>query len=348
MKTTIGVALALMLTGTSAYAQGGPPEKMQGAPAVRDQGPGPGDAGARGNGGPPAQSREGPSADQPAAKGDGGGRQAQPREDKSLKGSPDKGPPARAEKQDKGAKPQDRAEDRSRGDKDKPPQASEAGKSERDRAAEQKAPNPQNEPSKQATTGDQKETAKRVDLSGDKRDRIKTAFREKGDIKHRTNVNIDIRVGTRLPRDFDFVPVPVAVIDIVPEYRGYYFAYVDEDYVICDPDTYEIVAIIPVSGGPSYASDHSADRCSDRLSLSADEKDLVVEAISREERGRIVDVRHLSVGWSVPGEVELQRFPDPVISRLGELGSCRYFLAQDQIAIVSPDNETVVLLIDRS
>jgi hypothetical protein len=295
-------------------------------------------------------------------KEDRGGRQAQPREEKTLKGPPDKGQPARAdkpdkenrparaEKQDNSAKSQDRAEDRSRGDKDKPAQASEDRKNaaERDRAAEQKAPNPQSEPSKQATTGEPKETAKRVDLSADKRDRIKTAFHEKGDVKHRTNVNIDIRVGTRLPRDFDFVPVPIAVIDIVPEYRGYYVVYVDDDYVICDPDTYEIVAVIPVSGGPSYASDYAGERCPDRLSLSADEKDLVAEAISREERGRTVEVRYLSVGWSVPGEVELQRFPDPVISRVGELSSCRYFLAEDQIAVVSPDDEKVVLLIDRS
>jgi hypothetical protein len=60
MKTTIGLVIALMLVGTSAYAQGGPPDKMQGTPAVRDQGPGPGDAGARGNGGPPAQSAKDP------------------------------------------------------------------------------------------------------------------------------------------------------------------------------------------------------------------------------------------------------------------------------------------------
>jgi hypothetical protein len=351
MKTTIGLVIALMLGGASAYAQGGPPEKMQGPPAMRDQGPG--DAGVRGNDGAPTQSREGRAPAQPGAKEDRGGKQAQTPEEKGFKGRSDKGnQPARAEKEEKGGKPpENRAEDRSRSDKGKPPQAAEDGKSapQPNQSAEKKPANPQGEPGKQATAGEHSaDAAKRVDLSGDKRDRIKTAFREKSDVKHYTNVNIDLRVGTRLPRDFVFVPVPIAVIDIVPEYRGYYFAYVDDDYVICDPDTYEIVAIIPVSGGPSYASDHSAERCPDRLSLSADEKDFIAEAIRHEDRGRKVDVHHLSVGWSVPREVELQRFPDPVISQVGELSSCRYFVAQDQIAIVSPDNEKVVLLIDRS
>ena len=41
--------------------------------------------------------------------------------------------------------------------------------------------------------------------------------------------NIDISVGRRLPRDWDFVPVPTAVIAIVPEYRDYYFVYVEDE-----------------------------------------------------------------------------------------------------------------------
>lgn len=64
---------------------------------------------------------------------------------------------------------------------------------------------------------------------------MQSAFRDAGNVKHRTDVNIDISVGRRLPRDWDFVPVPSAVIAIVPEYRDYYFAYVDDEYVIVEP-----------------------------------------------------------------------------------------------------------------
>ena len=52
-----------------------------------------------------------------------------------------------------------------------------------------------------------------------------------------------------MPRDWHFVPVPIAVIEVVPEYRDYVFVYVEDEYVICDPDTYEVVAVIPAGGG---------------------------------------------------------------------------------------------------
>jgi hypothetical protein len=183
-----------------------------------------------------------------------------------------------------------------------------------------------------------------VELSGDKRDRVLAAFREQPNVKHRTNAHNDLRVGRRLPRDWDFVHVPLLVVDIVPEYRDYLFAYVDDDYMICDPETYEIVSIIPTAGAPSYASG-SQDRCSGRISLNEDERDLIVQATRHDQK---VGVRDLTIGWSVPREIALQRFPDRVVSQVGELNSCRYFVAQDQIAIVSPEEEKVVFLIDRS
>jgi hypothetical protein len=58
-------------------------------------------------------------------------------------------------------------------------------------------------------------------------------------------------------------------------------------------------------------------------------------------------VPHLTVGWSVPRDIELAPFPDPVVSRVNELSSCRYFVSEDQIAIVSPEDEKVVAVIDR-
>jgi len=253
----------------------------------------------------------------------------------------------RAETEDESTKKtEQRAEDRARKEKS----SSEGQASgESGRSAEKKDAGRLGErngaESKATQDDDRKEQVKRVELSRDKRDRVKTVFRERGDLKHRTNANVDLRVGTRLPYNWDFVPVPVSIVDIVPEYGGYLFAYVDDDYVICDPETYEIVAVIPVSDGPSYAGDESPGRCPDRISLNDDERDLILHSIHRENS---IDVSHLTVGWSVPRDIELYTFSDPVLSRVSELGSCRYFVAEDQIAIVSPDEERVVYLIDRS
>jgi hypothetical protein len=190
------------------------------------------------------------------------------------------------------------------------------------------------------------ERVKQVDLSGDKRDRVQHAFRDKGDVKRRTDVNIDISVGRRLPRDWHFFPVPIAVIEVVPEYRDYVFVYVEDEYVICDPGTYEVVAVIPAGGSGSYASSGSGDsHCSTRIELDDEQRELILKSV---RLGHEVDVSDLEVGWSVPTNIKLEPFPKAVLSEADELSACRYFIADDQLAIVDPDEDKVVFLIDKS
>ena len=189
------------------------------------------------------------------------------------------------------------------------------------------------------------ERVRQVDLSGDKRDRVQHAFRDKGDVKRRTDVNIDISVGRRLPRDWHFVPVPIAVIELVPEYRDYVFVYVEDEYVICDPDTYEVVAVFPAGDSGGYASSGSGDsHCSARIELDDDQRELILKSV---RLGHEIDVSNLEVGWSVPADIELERFPKAVLSEADELSACRYFIADDHLAIVDPDEDKVVLLIDK-
>lgn len=188
------------------------------------------------------------------------------------------------------------------------------------------------------------ERAKQVEIAGDKRDRVGSAFRDKRDARHRTKVDIGIGVGRRLPRDWDYVPVPVAVIEIVPEYRDYVYVWVEDEYVICDPDTYEVVAVIPASSS-RHASSGGVAECSTRIRLSDDERDLILQEVRMRDA---VEVQDLDIGWSVPSNIELQRFPEPVLAEADELSGCRYFVAEDQLAIVDPDADKVVLLIDRS
>lgn len=188
------------------------------------------------------------------------------------------------------------------------------------------------------------EAAKSVSLNEDKKGRLREAFHGVKDVKPRRDVNIDISIGRRLPRDWDFLPVPIAVIDIVPEYRDYVFVYVDDEYVICDPVTYEVVTVIPADGGRYAGGSSGSGRCPAHLSLSRDERELILDSVRSEHE---IDVGNLEIGWSVPADIELQRFPAPVLSEADELGACRFFVARDQLAIVDPEEEKVVLVIDK-
>ncbi len=55
-----------------------------------------------------------------------------------------------------------------------------------------------------------------------------------------------IRVGTVVPRSVHFAEVPSTLVEYYPSWRGYRYFVVDEEIVILDPRTLQIVAIIEV------------------------------------------------------------------------------------------------------
>jgi hypothetical protein len=194
------------------------------------------------------------------------------------------------------------------------------------------------------------QAGKNVQLSAEKRDRVQSSFKSDLKLKRETKVDVDISIGSRAPRTWAFAPVPVTVVEIVPEYRGYVVAYVEDEYVICDPDTYEIVAVLPASSSDSLASTGrstgeagTGGKCSASLTLSETERTAILTEVEMSEE---VGISGVTVGWSVPSDIELRTLPNSVVDRYGELSACRYFVVDDQVALVDPDEDKVVLLID--
>jgi hypothetical protein len=87
-------------------------------------------------------------------------------------------------------------------------------------------------------------SAKSVQISQEQRTKIHQTLVNKN-VERVTNVNFSVRVGTRVPRSVRFYPLPIEVISIVPEYRGYEYILVGDEILIIDPRTLEIVAILP-------------------------------------------------------------------------------------------------------
>ena len=90
------------------------------------------------------------------------------------------------------------------------------------------------------TTGQAGAAAK---LSTEQRTQITTVIRNQR-VEPLNNVNFSISVGTRVPRDVRFHPLPREVVTIYPEWRGYEFVLVHGQIVVIDPRTFEIVAIL--------------------------------------------------------------------------------------------------------
>lgn len=183
--------------------------------------------------------------------------------------------------------------------------------------------------------------ARKADWDDGKRKRFRQAFRDRPDVHHYDRVDVDIYIGSRLPSRWDYYDVPTTVIDIAPRYRGYRYAYVEDRYVIVEPDTYEVVAYVDTDSGDIYLADAGSASCGD-LTFAVDDR----RRIFREIDSRPRRVSGISVGIDLDGGIELSTFPSDLRSRYSSLADCRYVrLDDDRIAIVPEDSRKVVAVI---
>jgi hypothetical protein len=80
-------------------------------------------------------------------------------------------------------------------------------------------------------------------LSTEQRTKITTVIKSQN-VRPATNVNFSISVGTRVPRNVGFHPLPAEIVTIYPDWRGYEFFLVSDQIVVVNPRTLEIVAVI--------------------------------------------------------------------------------------------------------
>ena len=92
-----------------------------------------------------------------------------------------------------------------------------------------------------STTG-QGSAAGAAKLTTEQRTKIATIFH-----KHKVapvRLNVSITVGTQVPHSVHLYPLPVEVVAIYPEWRGYDYVMVGNEILVIDPGTHEIVAIL--------------------------------------------------------------------------------------------------------
>ncbi|HXO68476.1 MAG TPA: DUF1236 domain-containing protein [Bradyrhizobium sp.] len=80
-------------------------------------------------------------------------------------------------------------------------------------------------------------------LSTEQRTKITTVIKSQN-VRPATNVNFSISVGTHVPRNVGFHPLPAEIITIYPEWRGYEFFLVGNQIIVVNPRTLEIVDVI--------------------------------------------------------------------------------------------------------
>jgi uncharacterized protein DUF1236 len=232
---------------------------------------------------------------------------------------PGKDRPKGAEAPDK-----DRSKTTDRPDKDRP-KGAEAPDKDRSKTTDR----PDKDRPKGAERLD-KDGAGRTQLSEQQRTDVGSKLRETRIEK--TRLQVDVNVGSRIPRSVRLHALPGAILATVPAYRGHsYFVRDDDTIVIVDERTYVVVDVIP-------ATTRMAG-----LSLSRDQMHFIYTRVPKD---RVADVRvRLALGAEVPADVQLA-FPGEIVARVPEMDRYRFVVAGDDVAVVDPRDNAVVLVIN--
>ncbi len=86
-----------------------------------------------------------------------------------------------------------------------------------------------------------------IHISGVQRTKLHDAIGVSTAIHHyrASEIHFTVEVGTRVPEDITFYDAPVQFIDIDPEFSGYKIVVLDDEILVIDPETREIVDVIP-------------------------------------------------------------------------------------------------------
>jgi len=150
------------------------------------------------------------------------------------------------------------------------------------------------------------------------------------------NVNINVSVGGLLPGEVDLRPLPPAVVELVPEYRGYDYVVVNEEIFIVEPSTRRVVEIIR-EGGPTQAMEGPP-----RINLTEAQQRMLFEAVRREGVPEAPMRAELADGATVPVDVTLEPVPQAVVVQIPMIERYRLFVANDEVVLVDPDTREVV------
>jgi len=103
-------------------------------------------------------------------------------------------------------------------------------------------PNSQSTTEQNRTTTTGQGAAGSAKLTTEQRTKITTIIKQQK--VEPVRLNVSVSVGTRIPTSVHIYPLPVEVIAVYPEWRGYDYILVGDQIVIINPRTHEIVAVI--------------------------------------------------------------------------------------------------------
>jgi hypothetical protein len=152
------------------------------------------------------------------------------------------------------------------------------------------------------------------------------------------NISVAVNIGAPLPGNVDLLPLPPAVVGLVPEYQGYEYVVVNDEIVIIQPSTRVVAEIIRPGGvaeapvGPPPVN----------VNLTDAQRQLLLDSVhdARLPEAQIAD---LTVGETAPRDIQLAPAPSAVAAQVPTIERYRLFVARnDEVVLVDPNTRVVV------
>jgi hypothetical protein len=152
------------------------------------------------------------------------------------------------------------------------------------------------------------------------------------------NISGGVNVGAPIPGNVDLLPLPSAVVGLVPESQGYEYVVVNDEIVIIQPSTRVVAEIIrPVGVAEAAAGPPPVS-----MNLTDSQRQLLLDSV-RDAQLPEAQIAGLTAGETVPQDVQLAPAPSVVVAQVPTIERYRLFVARnDQVVLVDPNTRVVV------
>lgn len=291
---------------------------------------------------------------QPKQQGQQQGQQKKAQPQQNQQAQPQQNQPQASQKsQQQGAQDQRRDQTTGQGQQQAQPQGQQAPQQQGQQAPQRQAPqqNQQATPNTQQNTQQgaqapqqdrqqgqtaqqqgQQQNSGAIALNAQQSTRVSAAIRSQN-VRPLTNVNFSVSVGTVVPASVRLSPLPAAIVEIAPQFRGHSFVLVRDQIVIIEPRTKKIVALMPLSGG-ARAQATTSQRTAAKIELTGKQRAAIrAHALKEKPASARVQIR---AGDTVSREVVVHEFPEELVAEVPAIRSHRFFVQNRDVVIVDP------------
>lgn len=163
-----------------------------------------------------------------------------------------------------------------------------------------------------------------------------------------TNVNFSIAIGTQVPRSVQLRALPSDLVSFVPDYRGYSYFVVEEQIMIVEPASHEIVAIVPYTGAgpapaPSSVAKAPAPTNSRPVSLNTEQREVLKKHVKERRAAEPARKRSQTAEERAPRSVTVETETE-TRREASRPRRNRFIREDDDVMLIDPDEDRAVEL----